>query len=217
MVLNWTGDISSSLFSRNTSNTGSLLRPGPERLSFSRRNSVLRLRFAIYIRPFVRNFVFVPARSLNRWSMRCRLTNTAYLEQSWNEKRDERRGANDLEGWDLRTGRIYPLGHRRFELLVQQVALSGLPATRPSPLYSYHVNAPYRLPPIFHPSASPDERRQRGNERGYYLWKGRGGAEGREKRRRKRRRGDGGSRWEKALLCIYSNGIILGVLPPRLL
>lgn len=39
-------------------------------------------------------------------------------------KETNERGAreNDLEGW--RTGRIYPLGHRGFELLVQQVALS---------------------------------------------------------------------------------------------
>lgn len=137
------------------------------------------------------------------------------LERKERREKGKRRRANDLEGWDLRTGRIYPLGHRGFELLVQQVALSGLPATRPSPLYSYHVNAPYRLrlPPIFHPSASPDERRQRGNERGYYLWKGR--REG-ETEKEKKERG-GRSRWEKALLCIYSNGIILGVLPPRLL
>lgn len=39
-------------------------------------------------------------------------------------KETNERGAreNDLEGW--RTGRIYPLGHRGFELFVQQVALS---------------------------------------------------------------------------------------------
>lgn len=47
-----------------------------------------------------------------------------YLVSRLERKETNERGAreNDLEGW--RTGRIYPLGHRGFELFVQQVALS---------------------------------------------------------------------------------------------
>lgn len=150
--------------------------PSPFRDLHSPFRSKLRLR----PRPIFESLV--DAMQVNKY----RVSRTI-LERKERRKKG-RRGANDLEGWDLLTGRIYPLGHRGFELLVQQVALSGLPATRPSPLYSYHVNAPYRLPPIFHPSASPDERRQRGNERGYYLWKGRGGGGERETEKEKKER-----------------------------
>lgn len=87
VVLNWTGDISSSVFSRNTSNTGSLLRPGPERLPPSHGNSVLRLRFAIYT-PF--RSKLRPPLSIFESSMRRSLIPCIAI--SWNEKRDEKKG-----------------------------------------------------------------------------------------------------------------------------
>lgn len=63
-------------------------------------------------------------------------------------------------GAPVHTGRIYPVGHRGFELFVQQVALSQSGFASDPSLSIIFISCkcalPLRLPPIFHPCTRPD-------------------------------------------------------------
>ena len=98
-----------------------------------------------------------------------------------------------------RRSRTYPVGHRWSPgLFVQQVVLSCSPsllATQPSPLYSYHVNAPYRasvgsyFPPLCQArhKAVPREREKEKEKVKKDRERDGGGGGGRERERERER------------------------------